>query len=210
MSQSKSAYGVRTPKDSARTRSERQNTNPDGESTETQVEPACPSRAVGHSVDKRDWREVAYDERRLVSYRACEWPACYPDGPPDASETETVVRSSHRPTVYHRPQTTATDAQPSESVHDERACVVEEVGVITDLREGDRVLWDGQSTPMRVVESTTDPSGVASLIGPDDGEYRIEARPEYAQPYYIRPGYAYQSELRRIVPADDQPRPEAV
>jgi hypothetical protein len=211
MSQSKQSYGVETPKDSARTRRERQNTNPDAESTETQVEPACRSRALGHSAEKRDWREIAYNERRLVSYRPCSWPECFPDGPPDADEIETVIRSTHQPTVYHRPRTTATDAQSCESKHDGQAGVAHEaVGAITELREGERVIWEGQRWSMYVDESTAKPDGVVRLVGSDGGNYRIEGRPDTPRTYAVYPGVGIITDLCRVMPADDQSRPGAV
>jgi hypothetical protein len=218
MSQSKPSYEVRTPKDSARTRRERQNTNPDTESVETRVEPACRSRAVGHSVEKRNWREVAYDERRLVSYRPCAWPECFPDGAPDITEIETVIRSTHQPTVYHRPRNTESDQSTADGENSDgaadasaigHAVTTEAITTIAELREGDRVVWEGQSTPMRV-DGSADEAGVVALSGPDGGEYHIEERPEVAQPYYVSPCYGYQSAIGRLVPADDQSRPEAV
>lgn len=202
MSQSKPSYGVETPKDSARTRRERQNPNPDGKSTE-QVEPACRSRAVGHSVEQRDWREVTYNERRLVSYQPCTWPECFPDGPPDASEIETVVRSSHRPTSYHRPREGGSDDCDSSAEH-------EAVATITDLCEGESVVWEGQRWSMSVTETATKPDGVARLAGSNGGTYRIEGRPDKTQSYAIYPGVGVIADLYRVVSVDDRPRPEAV
>lgn len=209
MSQSGSTYKTEQPKDYARTRRERQQTNPGTESVETRVEPACRSRAVGHSVEQRDWREITYNERRLVSYEPCAWPECFPDGPPDATETETVIRSSHRPTVYHRPREGGSDD--SDSAARTQATVEHEpVTTITDLREGEAVVWEGQRWAMSVAETATKPDGVARLAGPNGGTYRIEARPDSPRTYAVYPGVGVVADVHRIVPADDQPRPEPV
>lgn len=209
MSQSKPFYDVESPKHSARTRRERQNSGPNTASADIQVEPACRSRAIGHSVEKRDWREIVYDERRVVSYEPCEWPECFPDGPPDATEIETVIRSSHQPTVYHRPRATATDAQSCESEHDGRTGVVYvAVSAITELHEGERVAWEGQRWSMHVDKSTSKQDGVVRLAGSNGGNYRIEERSGNPRTHAVYPGVGIITGLCRVVPADDQPRPE--
>lgn len=207
MSQSKHSYGVQDPKDSARARNGQHDSSRGETATHSATEPACRSRAVGHSVENREWREVAYNERRLVSYEPCAWPECFPDGPPDADDIETVVRSTHQPTKYHRPRTTATDAQSRKSTHEGQAVVEHEVvGAITDLCEGERVVWEGQRWTMRVVEGTTDPDGVVFLTGSNGGEYRIEGRPNAARPYAVYPAVGLVEELCRVVPISSQSR----
>lgn len=204
MSQSKSAYGVEEPKDSARTHRQRPDTAGDG----PDPQPACRSRAVGHSIERRKWRETAYSDRLQAFFDPCSWPECFPDGPPDVSNTETVVRSSREPTVYHRPQTAECQSETESHEHgdsetDRAATVRKSISKITELRDGDGVVWDGQSEPMLVVKPTDDPGGVVQLVGSNGGEYRVEAWPECARPYYIR-GYGCRNELARIVPANDQ------
>ena len=214
---SKSSYGTTVPKHSASTRNASKDTEQHAESHET-VEPACRSRAVGHSVGSREWREIAYNERRVTSYRPCAWPECFPGGSPDPSEIETVVRSAHQPTVYHRPRKANSsrsgrngqNSPKADKTGDDENENSDVIASVAELRKGERVVWDGQQTAMLVVEPTTDPSGVVGVVGPNGGEYHIEGRPNYPRSYYISPGYAYQSDLRRVVSENTNPRLETI
>jgi hypothetical protein len=213
MSQSKSISESNAPKDSARTHRRRPDVSDEttnGESA-SEPEPACRSRSVGHSIESREWREIPYDDRLRAFYEACSWSECYPDGPPDASDTETVVRSSRHPTVYHRPQETTASCDSLTEQHDhgdskaDRAATVREsIGVVTELRDGDNVIWSGVSTSAEVVETTTDPNGVVNLVGAKGSEYRLEGRPECARSFYIQ-HFGCKNEIARIVPADGRP-----
>jgi hypothetical protein len=209
MSQSNLISGFNTPKDSARTRRDRNDSEAKTETGEEKgPEPACRSRSIGHSADKREWREVRYIERRLTCYRPCTWPECFPSGSPDPNEIETVIRSSHCPTVYHRPREGG--SADCDSVAQSQATVEHEsVTTITDLREGEAVVWEGQRWSMYVAETATKPDGVARLAGPNGGTYRIEGRPDKTQSYAVYPGVGVVAELYRIV-AEDRPQLEAV
>ena len=122
---------------------------------------------------------------------------------------------------YHRPRDTdkTTPSEPSREANGRESetgpqfgdeATIKSLNSITELREGDGVLWQGQSTPLVVVEPATTPDGTVALIGPNGGEYYIEGRPECARAYYISPGYACQRELRRVVPARDHSQSERV
>lgn len=204
MSHSKSVYGATSRKDTARTRRERHDNGSEISSVDKTVpEPACRSRSVGHSIDQREWRETAYEEQILAFHNPCSWPECYPDGPPDVTETETIVRSRHRPTVFHRPrQPPQNTAQAEQSPNDREA-----VTTIIGLQEGDSVLWNGQSTPLVVIGTTNDPTGNVPLKGPDGGSYRIEGRPNKRRPFAVYPAIGIIRDVRRIPVAADQPEP---
>jgi hypothetical protein len=219
MSQSKPSYEPDRPKSTARVQRHRHRADVAQGAAERESnteshpipEPACRSRATGRSIDAREWREVRFDTRRLGTITACEY--CFPAGPPDATELETVVRSCSHPTVYHRPHShdrsvsfgsgdeTTTGA--GESAVDSFAAITfdddaETIRDVTELRKGDGVLWQGQATPLVVVGAAASPTGTANLRGPSGGDYRVEGRPDCAQAYYIRPGYACQSDLIRV------------
>lgn len=70
------------------------------------------------------------------------------------------------------------------------------------------VVWEEQTTPMRVVENA-DKTGEISLVGPNGGEYLLEERHDVAQSYYIDPSFGYCGEIVRLVP-NDRPQSEAV
>ena len=213
MSQSNSNSGSSTPKDSARTHRHRPDTldgTTDGESA-SEPEPACRSRSVGHSVEGREWCEKSFTDRIPDFYQPCGWPECFPDGSPDATDVETFVRSCHHPTTYHRPRD-ADDAihEPAQNSDEaaestgRRTTVCERINSVIDLRDGDGVIWTGQSTPMHVVNPAAESDGIVSLVGPDGGEYYIEGRPDCARPYYVR-GFGCRHDISRVVPADGGP-----
>ncbi|EMA55986.1 hypothetical protein C451_04531 [Halococcus thailandensis JCM 13552] len=150
---------------------------------------------------------MSYDGRTRTFYDACEWSECYPDGPPDENEIETVVRSCRKPTTYHRPRDDSelceheTDA-PETSTNDTRISqdAIELIGSIsslTDLEEGQRVIWPNREQPLRVTKTTGKPDGMVGLQGPIGGEYQVEGRPEYPQPYYL-PKAGYVSAIIRV------------
>ena len=210
MSQSKPSYGAEAPKGTARKHRQRANTS-QNQSDEAEPEPACPSRSVGHSVEKREWREIAYRERMIGSYRPCKWPECFGGCPPDANEIESVVLSCRHSTAYHRPRDDDTEPAESrsgntriETVPVSQDATRESIDTIADLRDGDGVTWEGQATPMLVIGPTEDPAGVVNLVGPGGGEYHIEGRPGYPRPYYVR-GAGCRHEIRRV-PAATQPK----
>ncbi|GAA0460248.1 hypothetical protein GCM10008985_15870 [Halococcus dombrowskii] len=206
MSQSKTTYGAELPKGTARSRrAEHDNQTETADDSDT-VEPACRTRKVGRGVDRREWREMPYDGRTRTFYDPCEWPECYPDGPPD-DETETVIRSCRKPTSYHRPRE---DGEPCEyeadapetntdSTHISRDAIepIGAISLLTDLQEGHRVIWESRTYPLRVTATASKLDGTIGLCGPSGGEYQIEGRPEYRQPYYLS-GYGYLSEIIRV------------
>lgn len=212
MSQSKTSYGAEGRKSTARSRRVQHANKPKTTNSET-VEPACRTRSVGRGVDRRKWREMPYDGRTRTFYEACEWPECYPDGPPDDSDTETVVRSCRQPTTYHRlrddgepehetddPETSANSARISQEA-------IEPIGPISslpDLQEGQRVVLESRAQPLRVTETASEPDGTVGLRGPGGGEYQVEGRPEYPQPYYL-PKAGYLNAIIRVrveIPAE--------
>jgi hypothetical protein len=203
MSQSKTYSGVHSPKDTARSRRVEHDNQPEETGDSDTVEPACRAREIGRGAERRKWRETPYNGRIRAFYEACEW--CYPDSHPD-DETETVVRSCREPTRYHRPrhegepceQTDApeTDTDGTRISQD----AIEPIGAIsslTDLQEGQRVVLESRKQPLRVIKGTSEPDGSVTLRGPSGGEYQIEGRPEYSQPYYI-PKTGYLSEIIRV------------
>jgi hypothetical protein len=199
MSQSKASYGVNTPKDSARSRRVEHDDQPE-EAGDQPVEPACRTREVGRGIDRREWREIPYSERILAFYEPCEWDECYPDGPPDVEEVATVVRSCHSPTVFHRSRHETENSQ-TDAVADPHSTGVS-ITTLTDLTEGECVVWDKQSTPRRVIETATGSDGTVRLRGPSGGEYTVEARPGSTQAYAIYPAIGLVSSLR-VVTADE-------
>jgi hypothetical protein len=215
MSQSKSSYGAKSPKGTENEYCQHQNTSvaKANARAESVPEPACWRRRV----DDWNWHETEFNAAFAGMYGSC--PDCFDGGPPDVDEIERVVRSCSYPTTYHRVNSeTDTREQQRERMNNgeetETTAVVprfdirEEICDITDLHEGDGVVWEGKSTPLLVLESTTEADGVVMSRGPNGGEYRIEGRPNLSRPYYIRPGYAYQAEIIRVGPMDDQSRPE--
>jgi hypothetical protein len=208
MSQSKTSYGVKSPKGTARSRHAQHINQSETTSSET-IEPACRSRSVGRAVERREWREMPYDGRARAFFEPCGWPECFPDGKPSEDEVETVVRSCGKPTTYHRPRNNKAgcearthDEPPETSANSTRISQesIEPVGTIdtlTELREGQQVIWKTRPTPLRVTEATTEADGTIHLLGPDGGEYTIEGRPDCPHPYYAT-GYGYQSEIIRV------------
>jgi len=197
MSQSKTYSGVHLPKDTARSRCVSDSQQEDTRDSNT-IEPACRTRKVGRGVDRREWREVSYSERLLGFYEPCEWDECFPDGPPDAEETSTVVRSCHSPTVIHR-SGTGENAQQEADAHAHPHSKSESITTLDDLTEGESVIWENQSTPRRVVETATEPDDTARLRGPSGGEYTIEARPGSTQMYAIYPAIGLVSDIWVVV-----------
>lgn len=209
MSQSKPSYGTERPKGIAHERRHRQPANTD-DTAEATTEPAC----WRHAASDWKWHEVQFTAAYAAIHDPCS--ECFPAGAPETSTLETVVRSCSYPVKYHRPRDTG-ETDPTRASHEADGCesetgtlfsrtavdVSESISSITELRQGDGVLWQGQSTPLVVVEPATVPDGTVSLIGPNGGEYHIEERPECARAYYISPGYACQRELCRVVPASD-------
>ena len=201
MSQSKTTYGTKTGKRTARSRRAEHDSPDENASDSDTVEPACRTREVGRGVDRREWREMPYDGRTRTFYEPCEWPECYPDGPPD-EETEKVVRSCRTPTSYHRLRD---GGEPCEHETDtDSTCIpqdtiepIEAISSLTNLQEGHRVIWESRESPLCVTEATSEPDGTIGLCGPSGGEYQIEGRPEYRQPYYLT-GYGYLSEIIRV------------
>ncbi len=209
MSQSNSSYRTERPKGIAREHRHRQSANT-GKTAETTTEPAC----WRHSASDWEWHEVQFTAAYATIHDPCS--ECFPNGSPAVSTLETVVRSCSYPVKYHRPRDTAETSPAGLSRKSnnrgsdtgpqfcrEAIDTCEPIDSVTDLQKGDGVLWQGQSTPMLVVEPASTPDGRVALVGPNGGEYRIEGRPECARAYYISPGYACQRELRRVVPASD-------
>ena len=205
MSHSNSGYGVNSPKGTAHSQGE-QHTNQSETTDSETVEPACRTVKMGRGIDRREWREMPYVGGTNTFYEPCNWSECYPDGPPDESETETVVRSCRAPTVYHRPrddseQTHETN-DPEPTADDTRSLqdAIETIGPIsslTDLQEGQRVAVENRKHPLCVTETTSEPDGTIGLRGPEGGEYQVEGRPEYSQPYYLSDS-GYLSEIIRV------------
>jgi hypothetical protein len=214
MSQSKPSYGVSTPKGTENEYCQHQNTSVAKENAraESEPEPACWRRRV----DDWEWHETEFNAAFAGMYGSC--PDCFDGGPPDVDELETVVRSCSYPSSYHRvfdPVHADSDAETGTATGSSRFenATIEAQRVITDItkfEEGDGVLWKGQSTPLTVVDSATEASGTVRLRGPNGGEYQVTNRPNHSQPIAIYPGFGLASDVCRIVPADDQPRPEAV
>jgi hypothetical protein len=214
MSQSKPSYGTERPKGIAHERRHRQPVNTD-DTAEAATEPAC----WRHATSDWKWHEVQFTAAYAAIHDPCS--ECFPAGAPETSTLETVVRSCSYPVKYHRPrdaegtnlsgpsdETNDRESGTSPQFGDEAIDTRASISSITELKKGDGVLWQGQSTPLVVTEPATAPDGTVALVGPNGGEYRIEGRPECARTYYISPGYACQRELRRVVPASDHPQPE--
>ena len=212
MSQSKSAYRVQRPKGNGQRQCQQQGQSSTGTGSDQHPEPACWRRRV----DDWEWHETEYTAAFGAMYDPC--PECFADGPPDAGELEMVVRSCSYPTSYHRvgdPAHADSDAETGTATGPSRFenATIETQRVITDItdfEEGDGVLWEGQSTPLTVVDSATESSGTVRLRGPNGGEYQVTNRPSQSHPLAIYPGIGLASDVCRIVPADDHPRPEAV
>lgn len=201
MSQSKSVYGVESPKDSAR--AHRHSPDTSGAVTDDEPEPACRSRANGRSIERREWCVKPFTDGIREFYEPCRW--CFSDGPPDVGDIEKIVRSSRHPTVYHRPQTPDCDSATEQHDHSDSeadcvATVRESIGEITELGNGDGIVWEGRTTPPKVVGTTTDPSGTVLLEGPIS-QYVLEGRPNCPRQFYIQ-HFGYRDEIYRIVPAD--------
>ena len=200
MSQSNSKSGPQSPKDSARAQRRRPDTS--GEATNDEPEPACRSRVNGRSADQREWCDKPFTDGIREFYQSCEWSECFPDGPPDVDGIETIVRSARKPTVYHRPRETTntgnTDHDDAGGQLKEAAQPVREpISAITELREGENIVWNGKTTPVEIVETTIDPSGTVLLAG-SNSKYRLEGRPECARPFYIQ-HFGCQNEINRVV-----------
>jgi hypothetical protein len=213
MSQSGSAYEDKSPKDSARTRRHRPDISgdtTDGES-DSAPEPACRSR----HVEDWNWREIPYSDRVLASYRLCEWPECFGDGPPDAT-TETVIRSRRAPTVIHRPH--ESDTHSHEATDESYSCGHNEhtdtrafeaevnpadyqpVTAVAELRLGDGVIWEALETPKEVIKRN-DESSAVTLEGPAGGEFVLRER--YDSGLVAYPGHGCVSVSR--IPAGSRP-----
>jgi hypothetical protein len=198
MSQSKTNSGVHSPKDTARSRRV-SDSQPEETGDSDTVEPACRTRKVGRGIDRREWREVSYSERLLGFYEPCEWDECFPDGPPDAGEISTVVRSCHSPTAIHRSRKPENTQQEADAHPHSRN---ESITTLGDLTEGESVIWENQSTPRRVIETATGPDDTARLRGPSGGEYTIEARPGSTQAYAIYPAIGLVSDIWVVTASD--------
>ena len=206
MSQSKPSYGVRTPKSSENEHCQSQNTNAAERESGEAPEPACWRRRV----DDWQWYEAEFIAAFAEMYSPC--PECFSDGPPDVDELESVVRSRSYPSSYHRvfdPARADSDAETETTTMSSRFenLTIETQRVITDiteLEEGDGVLWKGQSTPLTVVDSTVDTGGTVRLRGPNGGEYRVTNRPNHSHPIAIYPGIGLASDVCRIVPVGDR------
>ena len=205
MSQSNSAYRPQNPKATARSRHAQHTSQTKGAGSQP-TEPACRTRAVGRGVERREWRELAYNSRTCAFFDPCKWSECFPDGAPDEDAISTVVRSCREPTTFHRPRNgdepTCDHNGVSEPDRNDPAqisrVVVESV---TDLQVGQQVIWEDRERPLTVIKATTEPDGTVDLRGPAGGEYVIEGRPEHRQPYYVL-GDGYRSEIARVRPED--------
>lgn len=204
MSHSNSDYGVKSPKGTARSQGEQHDNQSETTDSET-VEPACRTVDMGRGVDRREWREMPYVGGTNTFYEPCNWPECYPDGAPDESETETVVRSCRAPTVYHRPR----DDKPNHETNSPKTAAngthpsqdaIETIGPIsslTELQAGQRVILKNWKHPLCVTDTASEPDGTVGLRGPEGGEYQVEGRPELPQPYYLTKA-GYLSEIVRV------------
>jgi hypothetical protein len=195
MSQSNPSYGVNSPKGTARSRHE-QHDNQSEPTPTNPVEPACRARKSGRGAKRREWREMPYDNRTRAFYQPCEW--CYPDNEPNESDVETVIRSCRDPTKYHRPRDdhelgNAPTAGPPDATNIQNTG--DPIESVTDLRIGQRVIWENREYPLRVVETASKPDGTVALRGHNGGEYQLEGRPKHAQPYYIS-SYGCRSVIR--------------
>jgi hypothetical protein len=196
MSQSRPSYGVKTRKRTARSRHAQHDKQPEETGDSDTVEPACRTREVGRGIDRREWRETSYDGRTRTFFDPCSW--CFPDGHPDASDVDTVVKSCRKPTSYHRPRE-SNEQTCDHGGNPEATLQIEEdpIESVTDLREGQQVIWDNRERPLWVVAATDEPDGAVGLRGPDGGEYIIEGRPEHREPYYVL-GDGYRSQITPV------------
>lgn len=153
--------------------------------------PAC-SMA---NADYLEWRDTPYTAALADIYPPCENPACFPDGVPEPDAFESVVRSRHYPTVFHRPAI----SDPAPSTDRVPASEPESIETITDLSPGDGVVWGASQLPLVVVSATSDPAGTVELRGPDGGEYELDERS--GSTYAVDRGYGCISGVRRI-PSD--------
>ena len=204
MSQSKTTYGAELPKGTARSRHAQHDNQPEETGDSNTVEPACRTREVGRGIDRREWRETSYDGSIRVFLDPCLW--CFADGHPDESEVETVVKSCRKPTSYHRLRESAETCDHGDDPEVTIQIKEDPIESVTDLREGQQVIWDDREQPLWVVEATDEPDGTVGLRGPSGGEYIIEGRPEHRKPYYVL-GDGYRS---RIIPVRAEKRAEAI
>jgi hypothetical protein len=156
-------------------------------------QPACSIA----NADYLEWRETPYTASLADFHPPCENPACFPDGVPEPDAFESVVRSQHFPTVFHRPRDGCDRHPPSaDRVPDGDP---EPIESITALRPGDGVVWGASQLPLVVVSATSDPRGTVALRGPNGGEYELEGRSENT--YAVDRGYGCVSGVHRI-PSD--------
>lgn len=177
--------------------------------SERDPEPACWRRRV----DDWSWHVTEFNAAFSGMYGPC--PDCFADGSPDVNEIERVVRSCSYPTTYHRigdparadsEEETGTATVATQFVTD--ADAGESIESVTELEEGDGVLWDGLSTPAVVIEATTEPKGMGRLRGLGGGEYTVEGRPSQTRPIAIYPAIGLVADVCRVRLPDDYPRPE--
>lgn len=223
MSQSKSSYGVSTPKDTGRKQRKPQSTPEsasasEGSEAKTKPVPACRCK----SVNDWEWVETPYTDALADTYSPCEWGDCYPNGPPDPDETETVVRSRRYPSVIHRVEHQSVEADANTDANNEseesawdhpfRAGDLggnESVPVesVAEVRVGDGVAWDCIEIPLLVV-GHHETCGMV-VKGPSGGEYQLRTR--YDGRAVVMPGRGCVENLVRVVIDNHhQPEPEAV
>ena len=214
MSQSKSAYETQNPKGNGQRHCQQQRQSSTETGTDPSPEPACRSRYV----DDWEWIEIPCTTALTASYTPCEWDECFGDGPPDVDELETVVRSRRYPSVFHRCHTDHSTHESDDPATEDGLTNThpvfetnasekrEPVESITDLHEGDGVTWTALGTSLAVVERTE--SAGIRLEGPAGGEYELRKR--YDEALVVYPGHGRIDDLTRVVPVDDQPRPEMV
>lgn len=219
MSQSGQPYEAESPKRTARTHRRRPDTSDKTTDTESdpdpKPEPAC---RYGHA-DDWDWHAIPFTVAFAGFYDPCSRPECFSSGPPDANEIETVVRSCSYPTKYHRARKSADEPRDTARENSDRTTgpvtgasrfadtdtsARKPLNNITELEEGNGVSWNGQSTPLLVVEAAAEPSGTVRLRGSNGGEYSVEWRPEQARSHAVYPGIGIVTDLCRIVPANGQ------
>ncbi|WP_273837520.1 hypothetical protein [Halococcus sp. PRR34] len=122
------------------------------------------------------------------------------------------MRSCRHPTTYHRPrddgepehETDAPEADTDTRISQEAIEPIGPISSLPDLQEGQRVVLESRVQPLRVTEIASEPDGTVGLRGPGGGEYQVEGRPEYPQPYYL-PKAGYLSEIIRVrveIPAE--------
>ena len=198
MAQSGPSYGVEQPKSNAHV----QNHRP----TETTANPQPACCAAGR--DETEWRAPPYVETLGEFYEPCQRSECFGGGKPNPTTIKRVIISRHFPSVFHRVQEHE-EANPTLTGQDKTtdnrlfsALVFEEgepVATLTDLSEGDGVVWNTPQIPLTVVG----PAAI-DLRGPAGGEYTlIEAEGSDAA-YAIYDGYGCVSGVSRV-PARDRP-----